>query len=98
MRQILSDNNPNLALLKLPLKEESAKERLKSRWGEFIVDGKGSKCVEEEPWVTVAESSELAVALMVNGQKEKAKMVFDWLHQWRGELVLIEHVANGPIE
>jgi len=67
------------------LKDESAKERLKSRWGEFIVDGKGSKCVEEEPWVTVAESSELVVALMVNGQKEKAKMVFDWLHQWRGE-------------
>ena len=67
------------------LKEEPAKERLNSRWGEFIVDGKGNKCVEEEPWVTVAESSELVVALMVNGQKEKAKMVFDWLHQWRGE-------------
>jgi len=67
------------------LNEESAKERLKSRWGEFIVDGKGSKCVVEEPWVTIAESSELVVALMVNGQKEKAKMVFDWLHQWRGE-------------
>jgi len=67
------------------IKGDDASERILNRWKQFIVEGKGCKCVEEEPWVTIAESSELVVALMVNGQEEKAKMVFDWLHQWRDE-------------
>ena len=65
------------------IKNNDAKVRLESRWEEFIVEGKGCKCVEEEPWVTIAESSELAVALVTIGEINKAKMVFNWLHQWK---------------
>ena len=43
----------------------------------------GCKCVEEEPWVTVAESSELVVALVKIGLREEALKIFNSLHQWR---------------
>ena len=36
---------------------DRAKERCRYREQEFIVEGLGCKCVVEEPWVTVAESS-----------------------------------------
>ena len=64
-------------------KGKEAEDRIQSRWDEFIVNGMGCKCVQEEPWVTVAESSELVVALVAIGEIDKAKELFDWLHQWR---------------
>ena len=45
----------------------------------------GCKWVAEEPWVTVAESCELVMALMRIGLEDKAKSLFDCLHQWRDE-------------
>ena len=65
------------------VKGAKAKEKIQSRWDEFIVNGMGCKCVEEEPWVTIAESSELVVALVVIGEIDKAKELFEWLHQWK---------------
>ena len=65
------------------VKGNEAEDRIRSRWDEFIVSGMGCKCVQEEPWVTVAESSELVVALMAIEDTDKAKELFDWLHQWR---------------
>ena len=56
-----------------------------SKWSEFIVEGKGCKCVSEEPWVTVAESSELVMALVKIGMVDKAEDLFNSLHQWRDE-------------
>tara|TARA_B100001113_G_scaffold275955_1_gene230519 strand:- start:1016 stop:2026 length:1011 start_codon:yes stop_codon:yes gene_type:complete len=58
---------------------------INAKWSEFIVGGKGCKCVKEEPWVTVAESSELVAALVKIGLKEEAKELFNSLHQWRDE-------------
>ena len=43
----------------------------------FYVNGLGIKCVEEEPWVTFAESSECIMALYKMGLKEEAKKIFD---------------------
>ena len=43
----------------------------------------GCKCVVEEPWVTIAESSELVIALARLGQINRAKEIFSWLHQWK---------------
>jgi GH15 family glucan-1,4-alpha-glucosidase len=37
----------------------------------------------EEPWVTVAESSELAMALVSSGNQNRAEEIFSWLHQWK---------------
>ena len=56
-----------------------------SKWSDFIVLGMGCKCVVEEPWVTVAESSELVIALVKLGLIEKAEYIFNSLHQWRDE-------------
>ena len=40
-------------------------------------DGLGIKCVEEEPWVTFAESSECIMALYKVGLKKEATKIFD---------------------
>ena len=60
-----------------------AVEKIKSREQEFIAEGLGCKCVIEEPWVTIAESSELVMALASCGQTDRAKEIFSWLHQWK---------------
>ena len=56
---------------------------IETKWSKFIVNDMGCKCVEEEPWVTVAESSELVVALVKIGLREEALKIFNSLHQWR---------------
>ena len=67
------------------LDREAAKKRIEKKWDEFIVEGMGCKCVSEEPWVTIAESCELVMALMKIGLEDKAKSLFDCLHQWKDE-------------
>ena len=39
--------------------------------------------MKEEPWVTVAESSELVIALVRIGLIDEADMLLNSLHQWR---------------
>ena len=65
-------------------KEKSIKQ-INSKWSEFIVEGMGCKCVKEEPWVTVAESSELVTALVKIGLYTEAETLLNSLHQWRDE-------------
>ena len=36
--------------------------RIDRRWDEFVVEGKGIRCIDHRPWVTGAETSELALA------------------------------------
>ena len=43
----------------------------------FYVKGLGIKCVEEEPWVTFAESSECIMALHKIGLSKQAKKIFN---------------------
>jgi hypothetical protein len=64
---------------------DAAKARLAEKWDVFVAEGKGCRCVIDHPWVTVAESCELALALLAIGQTDKAKEVFSWQHQWRSE-------------
>jgi hypothetical protein len=47
--------------------------RLAQRWDEFVVPGFGVRCVADRPWVTGAETCELALALHANGDAEAAK-------------------------
>ena len=53
--------------------KEDAMETL----NKFYVNGLGIKCVEEEPWVTFAESSECIMALYKIGLKKEARKIFD---------------------
>jgi hypothetical protein len=43
-----------------------------SRWDEFVVPGLGIRCVDANPWVTGAETAELALALDALGDRERA--------------------------
>ncbi|MAY36476.1 MAG: prenyltransferase [Spongiibacteraceae bacterium] len=60
-----------------------AKEHLQKRWSEFVEQDMGCRCVADEPWVTVAESCELVMALLAAGDHARAVTVYSWLHQWR---------------
>jgi len=61
----------------------AAKERIQARWPEFIEPGFGCRCETQEPWITVAETCELTLALLAAGDRAKAVEVFSWLTQWR---------------
>ena len=45
------------------LRGRAATARIGERWGDFVVDGLGIRCVDDRPWVTGAETCELALAL-----------------------------------
>ncbi|SDF04470.1 hypothetical protein SAMN05660662_0850 [Blastococcus aurantiacus] len=51
---------------------EQAGDRLAAGWDTFVVPGLGARCVSDRPWVTGAETCELALALVVAGQREAA--------------------------
>jgi hypothetical protein len=54
----------------------SEKEKyIKKIYKDFYVEGIGVKCVVEEPWVTVAETSEFIVSLVISNEIEEAKKI-----------------------
>ncbi len=59
-----------------------AKKHIDNRWEEFVEIGLGFRCVSDEPWVTVAESCELTMALLASGEHARAVNVYSWLHQF----------------
>jgi hypothetical protein len=62
-----------------------SRTRLRARWDSFVVDGMGCRCVSDQPWVTVAESAELTMALLGAGEHARAARLFSWLHRWRDD-------------
>ncbi len=60
----------------------AAQERIESRWQIFVEHNIGCRCVSNEPWVTVAESCELTLALLAAGEHARAVSLFSWLHQF----------------
>lgn len=67
------------------LQGQAAVDRINSRWDEFVVDQLGCRCVNDEPWVTVAETCELVMSLISIQQYQRAIEVFSWIHQFRKE-------------
>ncbi|MFB6172510.1 MAG: prenyltransferase [Haloarculaceae archaeon] len=63
----------------------TARDRLNARSDQFLVDGLGCRCVADEPWVTVAETAELVLALAAVGRRERAAEIFAWLDRWVDE-------------
>ncbi|HEY5179027.1 MAG TPA: hypothetical protein VIJ07_04525, partial [Dermatophilaceae bacterium] len=66
-----------------PLVGGRAMERLDHRWDDFVVPGLGARCVENEPWVTGAETCELALALDVVGDRDRAVAMVSSMHHLR---------------
>ena len=50
----------------------AAVELLESKWDTFVIPGLGIKCVEQNPWVTGAETCELVMALDAVGDRARA--------------------------
>lgn len=56
-----------------------AQKRIGRSWKKFIVKGQGVRCVSDEPWVTIAETSELSLALYAMGNANLSQIVFNWI-------------------
>ncbi len=54
------------------VRDEAALARVRARWGDFVVDGLGIRCVDDRPWVTGAETCELVCALDAVGHRDEA--------------------------
>ena len=62
-----------------------AQRRIERGWRKFVVEGLGVRCVSDRPWVTLAETSELALTLAGMGSFEKARIVLGWISDRRFE-------------
>ena len=71
---------PILAGLYAP---HQAAQRLLSRWHVYVMEGMGCRCLSHRPWVTVAESAELAVALCAAGERAAALQLMHWLEAYQ---------------
>jgi hypothetical protein len=60
-------------------------ELIESRWDDFVVPDLGIRCVDTNPWVTGAETCELAMALDALGDHRRARRLFTDMQHLRGE-------------
>lgn len=63
----------------------AAQARLADRWEEFVVPAKGVRCTSDRPWVTAAETCELAIALARIGDFDEAGRLVEWAQHLRGD-------------
>jgi hypothetical protein len=66
-----------------PLRGAGAIERLAAGWDTFVVPGLGVRCVSDEPWVTGAETCELALALDAIGDQARALDLLEQIQHLR---------------
>ena len=66
-----------------PLRGRDAADRLAAGWDTFVVPGLGVRCVSDQPWVTGAETCELALALDAIGDHSRALELFDEMQHLR---------------
>jgi hypothetical protein len=62
---------------------DEGRERLAARFDRFVDDGHGVKCVNDRPWITVAETCECALAHLAVGERATAERLFGWIGQYR---------------
>ena len=67
------------------VRDDEARALLASRWDDFVVPGLGIRCVDTNPWVTGAETCELALALDVAGDRARALGLLADMQHLRGE-------------
>jgi hypothetical protein len=59
------------------------RERMLDRWNEFVMQGRGVRCVSDRPWVTAAETGECVMALDAVGMDDEARALFEWVQRYR---------------
>lgn len=62
---------------------QDAHDLLATRWDDFVVPGLGIHCVDTNPWVTGAETCELAMALDLVGDQRRALRLFSDMQHLR---------------
>ncbi|MBA0127003.1 prenyltransferase [Haloechinothrix sp. YIM 98757] len=55
------------------LRGQAGRDRLWERWRHFVLDELGARCVDDHPWVTGAETCELALSLDAVGEVDLAR-------------------------
>ena len=65
------------------LEGKAATQHLRSRWDTFVEPGLGCRCVQEQPWVTVAETCELIMACVVAGETAKAAQLYENIQRFQ---------------
>jgi hypothetical protein len=66
-----------------PVRDAAARQRLERDWDSFVVAGLGVRCVSDQPWVTGAETCELALALDAIGDRGRALEQFEQIQHLR---------------
>jgi hypothetical protein len=66
-----------------PVRDQAAKDRLEQGWDTYVVPGLGVRCVRDEPWVTAAETAELAITLEAVGDAQLALELLDQIQLLR---------------
>jgi hypothetical protein len=56
-----------------------AKKRIGRSWRKFVIDAQGVRCVSDRPWITIAETSELSLALLAMGNRALSQIIFSWI-------------------
>ncbi|HEX6395294.1 MAG TPA: prenyltransferase/squalene oxidase repeat-containing protein [Acidimicrobiales bacterium] len=64
---------------------QSGRDRLTSRWSEFVIQGVGIRCVADQSWVTAAETAECVMALDAVGMSDEAERLLDWTRHLRDD-------------
>jgi len=62
---------------------KEAQCRIDRLWKRFVINGQGVRCVSDRPWVTVAETAELSLALSAMGNKTLSRILFSWIFDKR---------------
>jgi hypothetical protein len=61
------------------IRGDAAHRRIEKTWKKFVVDGMGVRCVSDQPWITIAETSELIITLAAMGNHTLARILFNWI-------------------
>jgi len=61
----------------------AARQRIEDCLERYFVAGQGVKCVDDEPWITIAETSELCLAIAAAGDRQRAAGIFSLLREYR---------------
>jgi MMP endo-(1,4)-3-O-methyl-alpha-D-mannosidase len=67
------------------VRDAEARALLERRWDDFVVPGLGVRCVDTDPWVTGAETAELAMALETLGEHGLARVLMAEVQHLRTE-------------
>ncbi len=61
------------------VQDRQAHDRLDRSWKKFVIPTMGVRCVSDQPWVTIAESCELVIALTAMDHLLPAHLLFSWI-------------------